>query len=86
MKNRPLYILVAAVAIIVTLLIIWLYMSAVGGALPENSVSGLCTILFLTAAIIGYELLAKPGLYSRRTEKDDEGEEKKDGGKGEDST
>ncbi len=76
MRNRPFYILVAVVSSLIALLVFWLYLSAVGGALPENTVGGLCTIFFLVVAVIAYELLTKPGLYSRRR-KEEEGVDEK---------
>ena len=79
MKNAPFYLLIAVVASVIALMIFWIYLSAVGGALPENSVGGLCTILFLIFAVIGYELLTKPGLYSRKKKVEPE-EQREDGG------
>ena len=84
MKNRPFYILVAVVSSVIALLIFWLYLSAVGGALPENAIGGLCTILFLIVAVIAYELVTKPGLYSRRAERNHD-EEEEDRIEGEDT-
>jgi len=70
MKNRPFYILVAVVSSVIALLIFWIYLAAVGGALPENAIGGLCMIFFLVVAVIAYEFLTKPGLYSRRRKED----------------
>jgi xanthine/uracil permease len=88
MKNAPFYALVGAVAIVLGLIIIAIFLQAMQGQLPENAVGGMCLIIFLIIATIGYEMVAKPGLYSRRkpveepekkevTESAEEGGEKK---------
>jgi xanthine/uracil permease len=66
MKNAPFYALVGVVAIVLGLIIIAVFLQAMQGQLPENTVGGLCLIIFLIIATIGYEIVAKPGLYSRR--------------------
>ncbi len=78
MKNAPFYLLVGIVAIILGLIIIGVFFSLTEGSLPENAFGVFCTIMFLVIAIIGYELLMKPGLYMRRREVEQETEEPKE--------
>ncbi len=78
MKNAPFYLLVGIVAIILGLIIIGVFFSLTEGSLPENAFGAFCTILFLVIAIIGYEMLMKPGLYMRRRELEEEKEESKE--------
>jgi len=66
MKNAPFYALVGVVAIVLGLLVIAIFLQAIAGQLPQNVVGGMCLIIFLIIATIGYEMVAKPGLYLRR--------------------
>ncbi len=78
MKNAPFFALVGVVAVVVSLLVIGLFLQVTQGGLPPNAVGGVCTIAFLGAAIIAYELIAKPGLYTRRKTEEEAIEEKEE--------
>jgi len=78
MKNAPFYALVGVVAVVISLLVIGLVFQVTQGGLPPNAVGGVCTIVFLGAAIIAYELMAKPGLYTRRKTEEGPIEEKEE--------
>jgi len=85
MKNAPFYALVGVVAIVLGLIILAVFIQALQGQLPENIVSGICLIIFLVIATIGYELVAKPGVYTRRrpveeSEKDEVEKSAEEGG------
>lgn len=77
MKNAPFYLLVGIVAIILGLIITGIFFSLTEGSLPENAFGAFCTVLILVIAIIGYEVLMKPGFYFGRREREEEVEEEK---------
>jgi xanthine/uracil permease len=85
MKNAPFYALVGVVAIVLGLIVIAIFIQSLQGQLPQNVLGGLCLIIFLIIATIGYEMVAKPGLYMKRKpveepETKEEPESTKEGG------
>jgi len=85
MKNAPFYALVGVVAIVIGLIVLAIFLQAIQGELPENTAGGICMVIFLIIATIGYELVMKPGLYSKRkaeeeVAKEETSESNKEGG------
>lgn len=78
MKRAPLYILVSAVAILLSLLGYSLYLYLVDQPVNQSSLGLVCTALFLVFAFIAIELLYKPHLFLRPKEAQEE-DEKEEG-------
>jgi hypothetical protein len=73
MKRAPLYILLIVVAVIVAILVYFLYLNITGSS-DEVSGSGIfCSVAFLATAFVAIELLFRPYLFLRpRSEEDEE--------------
>jgi len=74
-SNAPFYLLLGIVAIIVGSLGIGIYFGVTQGVLPQGALAGVCGISFIVIATIAFELLMKPGYYTRRRRGFDEDDE-----------
>jgi uncharacterized membrane protein len=74
MKRAPLYILIAVVAVTISVLAYFIYLSVTGSSDGTSNLGLVCTVAFLAFAFIAIELLFKPHLFLRPRENDEERE------------
>jgi uncharacterized membrane protein len=75
MKKAPLYILIAAVTVIVAVMAYFVYLNVAGESSGTSDTGLICTVIFLALAFVAIELLFKPHLFLRPREEFEEDEE-----------
>lgn len=72
MKRAPIYILIAVVAVVVTVLAYFVYLNVTGESNGKSNLGLICSVAFIAFAFIAIELLFKPHLFLRPREEEDE--------------